>query len=228
MSLFTPELGIIRAAAFGALKGKGKLHGYTGILAWAKGELYHDPVKNLWKIASVDKGESFVDLGANLKGYFAGCLFAEVYPHIYWAPEEGAELFHLLKDSLFLLVRATDEEVDLLMIQFFWRLLEDLGFSPDFDTCCKSGQELDDFTEIFYNPYLRGFSSRELADNRTLKVHRGMIKYLYHTAGLELAPSLKVKLKPEDAQILKRVLLSHIQSETNHKLKTLKMAQGIL
>ncbi len=228
LSLLTPELGILRATAFGALKSKGKLHGYTSHLAYGSGDLYHDPVKGFWKLSSVDGGETFVNIGTNLKAYFAGCVMAEIYPHLFWNETDGPYFFDLMKQSLYCLNDCSEKDVDYILIQYLWRLLVVLGFAPDFEHCCKTGVPLDGETSIYYQKSYNGFTSAELSDSRHLMIHRGVIKYLKYTYDLSLEKSLKVTLSDQDISTLKSILIAHIQNEINYSLKTIKMSSGIL
>lgn len=226
--VFTPSHGVFWAAAFGALKAKSKLKSYSSSLSYGEGEFYHDPVKNLYRLQSVDQGESFVELAQQLENYLTACLMAEAVTTLIWPPEEGGVIFSLLRDSLFLLKDIESSKREALLVQYLWRLLVNQGFTPDLDSCAKSGLPLNPDKVVYYQKAFDGFCPEDLADFKDLPFNPGMRKYLEHTQGFALQDSLRINLSMDSLKTLRKILTFHLMQITGIKLKTLKMGVGIL
>ena len=70
VTMLTESRGLIRALAFGASGSKSKFRATTNPYCLADGELYHDPVKDLWRITQLDGKDLFEGIRGDLKKFY--------------------------------------------------------------------------------------------------------------------------------------------------------------
>ena len=76
--LLTADLGLVRATAYGAWKMHSTLRTGSEPFAHSLARLYHDPVRNTYKVTDLEVRESFDGLRADLGRIEAASLWAEV------------------------------------------------------------------------------------------------------------------------------------------------------
>lgn len=154
LKMMTPDQGIIHAAAYGALKTKGKMRNYTNIFSCIKCQLYANPVKNSLKIT--DARERFIPMGLreDLLKYYTACLWTELIILSNGGGHEHRLVYYLLKKCiLFLDSSTTKGECHNLNIQFIFRFLGLLGLAPDPDNCvsCRARLGTETFTGFSFS-----------------------------------------------------------------------------
>ena len=136
ITLYTPNLGKIRAVVRGVRKPKSKLGGHLDLLTQSALLLAHGQTLDV--ITQSQTIESFLPLKSNLKNISCALYMAELVNQF---TAEGAEhypVYRLLVDDLLWLCEARDSDV--VLRHFELHLLSHLGYQPELYQClnCKS------------------------------------------------------------------------------------------
>ncbi|MFP4617319.1 MAG: DNA repair protein RecO [Spirochaetaceae bacterium] len=132
LHILTPEEGVIRATAFGALKGKSRLSGVTEPFTEGEMYLYHDPVKDRLKLSEVDTTDAHEGIRGELRRYYIASFWVEFVIKSYGGGGEYSSLYRLLGGAFHTLENT--ELLDAVNIHFIWRYLALIGFRPDADS----------------------------------------------------------------------------------------------
>ncbi len=219
--LFSPELGIIRAAAFGSRKGSGKLTGLVSPFISGRFFLYHNPVKDQYKIEDVRPVAFREYLQSDIVKLYTASFFAEVVLKSFSSGGDNQRLYELITTLLDLLEQDIDHEY--LLIQGCWRLLDMFGLKPDLLECASCGTPFEKQPSwIHLNEHGLWCSSCYPAQNDSVRIGFVQRRYLSYTETLSVDRAVKVKLNSDQTQQLKNTLLHYIDSLTDGYLKTLK------
>ncbi|MBN1836828.1 MAG: DNA repair protein RecO [Spirochaetales bacterium] len=227
LTLLTPGQGLVQAVAHGAYKMNSRLRPCEPF-SIIKAYLYHEPVKNQYKLTDAEVLELLEGVRASVLRYYAASLWAEVALKSFGAGESFGELYRLLHDALLLLDRLPEEREGLLMVQFVMRFLALSGQAPELAHC--------DSCHAAFAPSQSAFLDRESA---TLKCARcapadgllmpaGARAYLEGTLGLPLAQAARVGLEGEALARLRRIAFHLLEVSLESRLNTLRAGEGIL
>jgi DNA repair protein RecO (recombination protein O) len=223
LTCLTPEHGILEVMAYGAGKGKSRLSGLVDPFSILKLYLYHEPVKDSYKLSDVEQLTVFQAIRKNLEKFYVASFWAEVILRTYSGGGDSMRIFPLLSESLRLLNSMENGKVVFVLIQFIWRFLGITGFQPEISQCTNCGRELDGPGNLFFSEAESGFLCGSCgASGNLVQIPRGALMYLKHTSGTNLEGALKVSLDSRAASALKRMLLSLVQGIVEYPLNTLK------
>lgn len=227
VTLFTPDLGLVSAMAFGARKGKSKLSGWVEPFVSGTFLLYCNPVKDQYKILDIDEPRFREFLREDIYSYYLASFWAELIIKSYCGGGEQARLFPFLLDAMDALEEACPERADAdhrLLVQFLWRFFTLIGDLPDLHQCGACGTSL-----------VSGSAYRETGapsflcprcSNGGEELSLGSIRYLLATLSLPIKEALKVQLAREALESLRRISLSLASEVIDAPLKTIQA--GIL
>lgn len=187
-TFLSADLGLFRAALFGARSLNSKLGAMAVPFQHLELWLYHQPVKNYWKVNDARPIGDWDGLRQDLDRYFAACLWAELALFSHAEGDWGAS-YRLMAESLTLLNSWPGTEVRMLNIQFCLRWVTFLGFPLDesspnrYKTAEKSLLKVDDST-------LSGLVHSPLGDYEPIQdlglVEEGIFRYLEEVMGRPL------------------------------------------
>jgi DNA repair protein RecO (recombination protein O) len=228
LTLLTPSLGLIQAMAHGALKIGSRLRPASEPFHVLKVYLYHEPVKNQYKITDVESIEPMAALRRSVAKYFTASLWAEVCLRSYGGGEQSGALFLLLREALQLLDRAPARRELTLSLQFLLRFLALSGHRIDPASCGRCGLPLEPQAALFLDreegllvcPSCAGSSARPLPP--------GARHYLLRTQELPLAQAAAVGLEREALAALRDTLYYLVQNSLEAPLNSLQCGAGIL
>ena len=227
VTFLSPEVGVINAIAHGAYKGKSRLGGVTEVFSQSRISLYHDPVRDSYKITEVEPLLVFENVRRDLQKYYTASLWTEVILRTFAGGGEFAEVFSLLCESLTLLDRCPQEKNDAVLSLFLFRYVDALGYLPDFGSCamCGTGLRKDDRWYVGPDGSIRcGRCSEESAPS----LAPGARRFLSYAVGRPVEEVLKVGLDVDSGGELKRTMLSIVQHIIGGPLNSLRGAKGIL
>ena len=138
--------GIREATLHGAYKGRGRLSASTEPFKHLKLLLYHNPVKDSWKILDGELLGGFAGLGKEVFRIYLASLWAELLVKTQGGgavENEGEELFLLFGRSLGALSTAPPPYAPAVNVQFLWRFLKFMGYEADRRICGSCGSTLD-------------------------------------------------------------------------------------
>jgi DNA repair protein RecO (recombination protein O) len=190
--------------------------------------LYHEPVKNQFKLTDAEVLDLLEGIRGSVVRYFAASLWAEVALKSYGAGESFGELFRLLHDALLLLDRMPEDREGLLTVQFLMRFLELSGHGPELGHCDGCNAAFAPAETAFVSRQSGALNCGRCAGADSLPLPGGARAYLERTLRLPLAQAARVGLEAEALAALRRVVFHLVESSLESRLNTLRAGEGIL
>jgi DNA repair protein RecO (recombination protein O) len=217
LTLYTPDLGKIKAVAKGTRRPKSKLGGHVELLTHSLLMLARG--RNLDIITQAQTIDNFLPLRDDLGRISYGLYISELVDCFAAEHIENRRLFDLLLDTMHQLSQAEDGEP--VLRYFELHLLEHLGYRPRLQQCTGCGSPLQPVTNFFsssqggalcHNCGYQEPIARPLSLN-ALKVLRLWQDCDYTTAK-------KVKISPQLSSELEQVLREYIKYLLERQLKS--------
>ncbi|MBT3275855.1 MAG: DNA repair protein RecO [Spirochaetales bacterium] len=227
LTLLTADLGLVNPIAHGAYKGKSKLGGVTEIYSRSRFYLYHDPVRNNYKVSDIQPLAIFENLRGDLQKFYIGSLWSEVVIKTYAGGGDYAGVYHLLREGLELLDGCENTKNLTVLALFLYRYIESLGYLPDFSSCSGCGARLTD-DAVWYLGGDGGMRCARCGNPDLPSLSAGARRYLLYATSRRMTELLKVDLDAVSRAELKRVMISLIQHVIGGPLNSVKSAGGIL
>ena len=144
VSIFTRQMGRVRAVASGAQRTKSRYGGTLESLGYVRLWFYERENRDLVRLNSVEIIESFFDLQKDYAVHLAGQYLVEVSERLLPEREASERTFRLLLAVLRNLKRS--REVDRPLAYFNYWILRLGGFLPDLTHCSGCGRIFEDET----------------------------------------------------------------------------------
>ena len=226
VSMFTEKFGLVRAIAFGASGSKSPMRAATSPFCLSDGELYHDPVKDLWRITHLNGKNLYDGIRGNLKKFYIVSFLAEVVLKTYGGGDE--RVYKLFTKTLLLVDKAINDcDVDRLLILYLWRYLWMNGVLPDLKGCSICGKEI-----LLQDPiYYKGdglFCCGRCRSRSFLELNHGAKEYLYKTSSMTYEEALPVFLDAEALSNIKKCFILIVQALVEYPLKTLESGRSFI
>ena len=183
--------------------------------------LYHNPVKDSWKITDGELLGSFQGLGDQLYRIYLASRWAEIVEKTRGAGAsggEGEEVFLLLGRALAALSAAPAKSAAAVNVQYLWRFLELMGYQADHRCCGECGAVLGG--EGLYDAREHRFLCRSCGLPGGGSLGEGAVRYLLYTLERPFNEAVKVSLPDPVLQRLEDIPLQFIRGETDLYLKT--------
>jgi DNA repair protein RecO (recombination protein O) len=139
-SLFTRQLGRLRAVARGALRTKSRYGGTLEPLSYVRIWIFERENRDLLQLNSVEIIESFFGMQADYRVQLAAQFLAEVGDRLLPEREVNERVFRLLLAVLRALKNSA--EVNRPLLYFDYWMVRLGGFLPDFENCASCGRAL--------------------------------------------------------------------------------------
>jgi DNA repair protein RecO (recombination protein O) len=228
LSLFSRNMGLVRAIAHGAYKIKSRLRTTSEPFQVVRAYLYHDPVRDQYKITDMESLTPLDGISGSVQRYYAASLWAEVVIRSYGGGENFPRLYDLLVGALRLLDTASDRLVPLLSVQFLLRFLSLLGQRPDVGHCGLCASELDLHSGAYLSREEQVLLCRNCAQPTALHLPAGALRYLQRTLQMPLASSLRIGLEERSLKALKETTYFLVQAVLETNLNSIQSGVGIL
>jgi len=228
LTLLTPAQGLVQAMAHGALKIGSRLATASEPFHLSKAHLYHDPVKNQYKVTELESLEPHEAIRRSVARFFTASLWAEACLRSYGGAEESAALFELLAEALRLLDRASAGRELTLSLQFLLRFLAVSGHRVDPEQCARCQLAFDPQGPFYLCREEGAFVCSACAGVEDPSLPVGARRYLVRTLALPLAPAAAVGLEQASLAALRGALYTLVQASLDAPLNTLQCAAGIL
>lgn len=228
ISLFLKNGSIINAIAYGSLKMKSKLRSSIENFNLIKAYMYFDPVKKSYKIEEAECQNNFPEFRKSLKKYYASSFIVEIIMKSYGGGESSEKVFRLLHDSLVLIDKINENNIQFILIQFLFRFINHSGITFNFKTCPFCDKKLDENSSIFYLYTENNFSCGDCVKDPNILIPKGAIKYIEMSSNLDIIKSVNIRLEKESFRVLKTVLLNLIQSLLETRINSLDFLTDIL
>jgi DNA repair protein RecO (recombination protein O) len=221
--IISPDAGVLHATAFGAFKGKSKLSGVSEPFTAGDFLLYHDPVKDRYKVSEIVPGSYNEALRSELDRYYTALFWSELIIKSFGGGSEYGQLYYLLVSALDFL--GYTHYVDRANLQFVWRYLDITGFLPDLSVCAACGREIGDAEVLYWqNGEFVGEECRLITagDPELHRLSPAARKYLLHTGRLRPVQTEGVSLSSGELRTLKQLLYAIIEDVVGFRLNTIQ------
>jgi DNA repair protein RecO (recombination protein O) len=222
--LLTADRGLLRAAAYGAWKMHSTLRTGSEPFAHSLARLYHDPVKNTWKVTDLEMRESFDGLRADLARIEAASLWAEVVLKSIAAGETSSGVFRLMLTCLRALEASGSERVPYVTVQFLWRFLDLAGYRPDASACERCGRAFGAAEGAIWLAAPGGIACSACTGGKGMALSAGARRYLEASRSLDLEQALAVRLDPASLAGLGRAVRHAIRDVLETDLASLRVS----
>jgi DNA repair protein RecO (recombination protein O) len=226
--IFTGDRGIMSAIAHGAMKTTGKLKSHTELFLHCRFFLYHEPIKDSYKITDAECISSFPHLRLSLVRFYAASLFAEIVMKSFAGGEANKALFELYSETFTLLDAIDEGKVHYLVIQFILRFLHLTGFQMETDGCAACGRVVGEKEGLFFLRRGRGFVCAACRKEAGIEFSPGARAYLKKTLPLAPAGACKIELAANTLIALKTLVYLLVQESIEKELNSLAVGKGIL
>jgi len=146
--LLCQEAGLLRVTVFGGPKSR--LRSYASPFHSGQAWVYHEPVKNTFKLSDFDASSWRPGLREMYERAMAADAVAETILESHGGGGNWGRALSLAETSLDALAEADEETCARIVLWFLWQWTDFLGLRPEFDTCVLCGK-----------PAPRGYSIRE-------------------------------------------------------------------
>ncbi len=230
-TLLARDRGLIRVLAYGARGTKSALRGALQPFVRGTAGLYHDPVKDLWRLNTLDVTGDAGAPAADLDAFYEASLWAEVVLHSHAGGDDPA-LFDLLDGSLERLTRPPGgparnraRYAAACTVQFLWRWLAGEGVGPDPGVCGVCGRPLDP-GEVTASRPDGLLACPDCAADGDVPIPAAARRWLMMTG--EGPPEEALKVGPDEGALkaLRVWLCRQTEAVLERPLKTLKAAGG--
>lgn len=220
VTLFTEESVLIRALAFGAAGSKSAMRAVTTPFCLCDGELYHDPVKDLWRINHLTGLDLFDGIREDLKKFYTVSLMSEIILKSYGGGDD--RVYRLFSKTLRLIDNADNDGVrEKLLVLYLWRYLRMNGVMADPGECGTCGREIRRGESSFYGSDGM-FHCGACSAGNTLELNHRAMNYLYDTSSMTLDDALNGEADQSSLLSLKKCFILMVQAMVEYPLKTLK------
>jgi DNA repair protein RecO (recombination protein O) len=219
VSLFTRQMGRLRAVAAGAQRTKSRYGGTLESLGYVRLWFYERENRDLARLNSVEIIESFFDLQKDYGSHLAGQYLVEVTERLLPEREASDRTFRLLLAVLRSLKHSREMERPL--VYFNYWILRLGGFLPDLTHCAGCGREFQD--EIVYYPLtLPGLFGRECRQHAATggTISSRTVAEASSACAIPLEKWLLETSKPVELSEVRRFFESMVEAQAERKLIT--------
>jgi len=217
--ILSPEKGILNAVAHGAYKGKSRISSITDPFCVSNFELYHNPVKELWKISNCES----IDLNSNIREHLNAVYNASFWSElILKSHASGADYqwsYSILTSALSSLNACPDDGM-MITMHFLYRFLIGSGFISDFSSCGHCGRERED-SAVYFSPVEGCFLCRSCASSGLPAIDGNSASYLEASLSVHLEEAVEKRLDLRLVKEIRNLLLAIIKSILEVPLNTL-------
>jgi len=217
LTLYTPELGKLKAVAKGTRRPQSKLGGHVELLTHSRLMLARG--RNLDIITQAQTINNFLPIKDDLERISRGLYVAELVDSFTGEHIEDHRLFNLLLETLQQLSQAND--FDFILRYFEIRLLDHLGYRPQLQQCTECNSSLKPETN-FFSPIHGGVLCHDCGFHEPAAhpLSLNSLKVLRLWQNCDHATGRRVKINPELAAELEQIIREHIKYLLEKQLKS--------
>ncbi len=220
-SLFTRQLGRLRAVAHGALRPKSRYGGTLEPLSYVRLWVFERENRDLLNLDSVEILESFFEMQKDYRVQLAAQYLAEVGERLLPEREMNERVFRLFLTVLRALKHSN--EVNRPLLYFDYWMVRLGGFLPDFEACAGCGRPLGE-DGGYYASGSEGLFCRDCKPPASTKIDAATLGMVQAACRLPLDKWLQEK-PPAGSREARLFLEELIESHTEKKLISKKMME---
>jgi DNA repair protein RecO (recombination protein O) len=221
-SLFTRQLGRLRAVAQGALRPKSRYGGTLEPLSYVRLWIYERENRDLLRLNSVEILESFFDMQKDYRVHLAAQFLAEVGERLLPEREVNERSFRLLLTVLRAL--KTSGEVNRPLLYFDYWIVRLAGFLPDFSKCANCGRPLAEEGGYFARGS-EGLACRDCRPPAAVHASAASLAMVQAACQVPLDRWLAQEKAPPGCREARRFFEEMIESHTEKRLITRQMME---
>jgi DNA repair protein RecO (recombination protein O) len=222
-SLFTRQLGRLRAVAQGASRTKSRYGGTLEPLSYVRLWVFERENRDLLRLNAVEIIESFFDMQKDYRVQLAAQFLAEVGERLLPEREVNERIFRLLLAVLRAL--KTSGEVNRPLLYFDYWMVRLSGFLPDFLACSHCGRALGEEGGYFARGS-EGLTCRECKPPSALQVSAASLAMVRAACQTPLEKWLAQEKAPAGCREARRFFEEIIESHTEKRLVTRQMMEN--
>lgn len=217
LTIYTPELGKLKAVAKGTRRPQSKLGGHVELLTHSR--LMLGRGRNLDIITQAQTINNFLPIKDDLELISRGLYIAELVDSFTGEHIEDRRLFDLLLETLQQLSQPNDFEF--VLRYFELRLLDHLGYRPQLQQCTECNSSLR--PEInFFSPHNGGILCHDCGfhEPAACPLSLNALKVLRLWQNCDYATARRVKMNPDLAAELEQIMREQIKYLLEKQLKS--------
>jgi DNA repair protein RecO (recombination protein O) len=217
LTLYTPELGKLKAVAKGTRRTQSKLGGHVELLTHSRLMLARG--RNLDIITQAQTIDNFLPIKDDLERLSRGLYIAELVDSFTGEHIEDRRLFDLLLETLHQLSQSNDCEP--ILRYFELHLLDHLGYRPQLQQCTECNSALKPATN-FFSPSQGGVLCHDCGfhEPAARPLSLNALKVLRLWQNCDYATARRVKINPELSAELEQVMREYIKYLLEKQLKS--------
>ena len=165
--LISPELGIIRATAYGACKVKSRFCAVVQPFVSATFNLYYNPQDQSYKLEDIAEADTHDELRADIRLLYLVSFYCDVLQNCYIAPEDFKAYYYMLVYSLEILSQQHDLHKSFMFFAAKFLFLN--GTLNISDGCCACGQNVETY---YYDASRAGLVCHNCASSQRYPLSR--------------------------------------------------------
>jgi len=222
-SLFTRQLGRLRAVAQGASRTKSRYGGTLEPLSYVRLWVFERENRDLLRLNSVEIIESFFDMQKDYRVQLAAQFLAEVGDRLLPEREVNERIFRLLLTVLRAL--KTSGEVNRPLLYFDYWMVRLSGFLPEFGACSRCGRALGEEGGYFARGS-EGLTCRDCKPAGALHVSASSLAMVRAACQAPIEKWLAQEKAPAGCREARRFFEEIIESHTEKRLVTRQMMEN--
>ena len=227
VSLFTRQMGRIRAVASGAQRTKSRYGGALESMSYVRLWVFERENRDLGRLNAVEILESFFDMQKDYATHIAAQFVVEVAEQLLPEREVNERAFRLLLVVLRALKRF--REIDRPLVYFDYWILRLAGFLPDLTACAECGRRFESET-AYYAEVLPGLVGPECRQGRAAGARPMSVRSLGEVQRACAAPLDKWMddtPKPNGISQIRGFLESIVEAQTERRLITKSLIEEV-
>jgi len=220
VSLFTRQMGRIRAVAAGAQRTKSRYGGSLESMSYIRLWVFERENRDLSRLNAVEILESFFDMQKDYATHIAAQYVVEVAEQLLPEREVNERAFRLLLVVLRALKRF--REIDRPLVYFDYWILRLAGFLPDLTACAQCGRRFETDTAYYAErlPGLVGPECRQGAAAGARAMSTSSLAEVQCACGAPLEKWMDAKIKPQGTTHVRNFFESLVEAHVERRLIT--------
>jgi DNA repair protein RecO (recombination protein O) len=217
LTVYTPELGKLKAVAKGTRRPKSKLGGHVELLTHSRLMLARG--RNLDIITQAQTIDNFLSIKDDLDRISRGLYIAELVDSFTGEHIEDRQLFNLLLETLNQISQSQDYEA--VLRYFELHLLDHLGYRPQLQRCTECNSGLKPESNLFSSK-MGGVLCRQcgFSESNARPLSLNALKVLRLWQKSDFTAARRVRINPQLALELEQVMRDYIKYLLEKQLKS--------
>ncbi|MHB1314990.1 MAG: DNA repair protein RecO [Christensenellales bacterium] len=211
LTMMTPSLGVISAAAHGCRKTGGKMT-YC-VQPFTYGEYALSKKGDRYTVTQGDVKESFTNISRSLQRFAAAVFFLDVCAELTPRDNPAQDMFALVLFGLYLFDSA-QTQTEGILVYLLYRLFAICGYGPHLSSCVVCGKELD---EPHFQMKLGGIACAACGG---IPMSHSAWRTLLAIEQIDPKKAFGIRLEPWLAKELLELLSGHLQQCCGHAFDT--------